>query len=468
MSEAIKRYFRMTSWPILLAMLSLIAVGVTAIGVSERADSVPVGFMNRQIAYGCAALVVFVVVTLIPYTRFGRAAYVLFGLTVALLVLVLFLPPIRGSHRWIDLKIFMAQPSELAKLTFVILLAWYLRTGDNYRHWWGLIVPFVLTFIPMALILKEPDLGTSLLLPPTLYTMLFMAGAKWRHLLGIVGVGTLLVFLPLPRPVPAPPANMGFEQKREYQAELETRHALAYWGYHHEGREYLVSAAPLALMKRHQIERIDGWLRQGDPDVLQSKAYQLHQSKMILGAGGWSGRGEWNDTDTYFQMLPDDHTDFIFSVIGGQWGFRGCLALLVLYAVIFVFGIEIAAGTNDAFGRLLAIGVLALLFTQLVINIGMTMGLMPITGMTLPLVSYGGSSLLVNCAAIGLLVNVGQRRPMSLGRRPFEYGRKKEKPPAPYGPLAEKGKDRPITPADRHRPAPDRDAPASPQPPSAT
>jgi rod shape determining protein RodA len=191
-------------------------------------------------------------------------------------------------------------------------------------------------------------------------------------------------------------------------------------------------------MEPHQLARVDGWLRQSDPRLrTTSKGYQLHQSMTVLGAGGLAGRRGWNDADAFFRMLPDDHTDFIFSVVGGQWGFVGCTGVLLLYALLFVCGVEIASATSDAFGRMLAVGVLAMFFTQLVVNAGMTMGLMPITGMTLPLISYGGSSLLANCAALGLLVNVGQARPISLGRRPFEFGRRREKPPAPFGPLAE-------------------------------
>jgi len=127
-------------------------------------------------------------------------------------------------------------------------------------------------------------------------------------------------------------------------------------------------------------------------------------------------------------------------VIGGQWGLLGCLGVLFFYGLIFMFGVEIAIVTYDPFGRLLAVGVLALLASQILINIGMTVGLGPITGMTLPLISYGGSSLVVNCAALGLLVNVGYHRPMLLSRRPFEHGEKRTRPPAPYGPIAANGR----------------------------
>jgi rod shape-determining protein RodA len=403
-------------------------VGIAAIGVSQRADPSIRSYTAKQIIFACIGLGAFIAATLIPYQKVGRAAYGLFAVTLVLLVVVFLLKPIRGSHRWIDLGAFQVQPSEIAKVTFVVLLAWYLRYGDRYRRLRGLVIPFVLTFLPMGLILKEPDLGTSLIFLPTLYFMLFMAGAKLRHLLGIVAVGTALVLLPVPH-------RASGQWSRTERAD---RLSLAYGTFRTgAGTGYLVSAAPLALMEqRHQISRIVGWLRQDDPRVAMGKGYHLRQSKITLGSGRLTGR-PGRSADPFFRMLPDDHTDFIFSVIGGQWGFAGCVGLMALYGVIFLFGVEIAASTHDPFGRLLAVGVLGLLLTQLVINIGMTMGLMPITGMTLPLVSYGGSSLVANCVALGLLVNVGQRRPILLGRRPFEYGQKREKAVGPTGPLAD-------------------------------
>ncbi len=422
MWERVRTYLGGMTWPIIVSMVALMTVSLLAIRAAEAADPSLRGYALRQTVFVGIALAGFFVATLVPYQRVGRMAYLLFAVNLSLLVAVFFLRPVRGSHRWIDLKLFNLQPSELAKLTFILTMAWYLRYRENYLRVRGLVVPFLLTLVPAALILKEPDLGTTLLLFPTLFFMLFMAGAKIRHLAGVVAIAAVIVLLPVPRRIPSDMSR----------GELADRRATAYW----TTDKYIVSALPLTIMKSHQVDRIDGWLRQGSPGMRAGKGYQLHQSKMVFGAGRLTGRGGWHDADTYFRMLPDDHTDFIFSVVGGQWGFVGCLAVLFLYAVIFVFGVEIASITHDAFGRLLAVGVLALLFTQLVINIGMTMGLMPITGMTLPLVSYGGSSLVVNCAALGLLVNVGQRRPILLGKRPFEYGDRAPKPPAPFGPLA--------------------------------
>jgi rod shape determining protein RodA len=417
-----------TSWPrlagvfITVAMLALMAVGIVAIRASERAEGTA-GLASRQMLFAVAALVVFAVCALVPYQRFGRLAYPLFAVSLLLLVVVFFLRPVRGSYRWIDLGVIKVQPSELAKLALIVLLAWYLRLGDHYRKLSGLTLPFVLTLVPMVLILREPDLGTALLFLPTLYVMLFLAGAKLRHLLGIVLVGTVLMLAPLPRTV-GPDVD---------PAELRDRASLAYWTQTLGQQRVLVSAAPLTVMKHHQVRRIVGWLRQSDPEVLQGHGYHLHHSKVVLGSGMATGRGDWAEGETYFRMLPDDHTDFIFSVIGGQWGFLGCAGVLALYVVMLVFGIEIAATTYDPFGRLLAAGVLGLMVSQIVINVGMTVGLMPITGMTLPMVSYGGTSLLVNAAAMGLLVNVGQRRPIYLSRRPFEHD--EDTSHLPYRPL---------------------------------
>lgn len=428
MLQWIRHYLRYTSIPIALGMIALMAIGIAAIGVSQQAEAVGSGHMTKQIIYSGLGLGVFVLMVTVPYHRIGRIAYPLFAVTLALLVLVLLLPEKRGSHRWIDLKVFQLQPSEVAKLSFIILLAWYLRLGDHYRSLVGLIPPFLLTLIPMGLILKEPDLGTSLLLLPTLYVMLFMAGAKLKHLLSIVAVATVLVLLPVPVRV----AKDDLNKTREWRLRKE----LAYWTFDGEDKQVLLCAAPLVKMHGHQLERIAGWIRQDDPELAKGIGYQLHKSKMVMGAGHWTGRGDWNTSQRFFRVLPDDHTDFIFSVVGGQWGLVGSMGVLLLYCVILLLGMEIAVITYDPFGRLLAVGVLALLFSQIVINVGMTMGLLPITGMTLPLVSYGGSSLLVNCAALGLLVNVGLHRPVMFSRRPFEHDEKGEKPPAPYGPLA--------------------------------
>lgn len=423
MLETLRDYLRYTNWPIILAMLGLMGLGIVAIDTCQ--DVSPKiqdrGLVVRQAVFAAVAVAAFVTMTVVPYDRLGRVSYFLLGGTILVLVGVFALKAdSQGTHRWIDLKVIKIQPSELAKLTYVLALAWYLRYRDNYRRLAGLLMPFAMTVVPMVLIFLEPDLGTSLLFLPTLYFMLFMAGARLRHLLGIVALGTVLMFLPTPRHLkPEMP-----------QSEQVNRRLLAYTVIKSGGKEYAVSAVPLSVIGGYQVSRIVGWLWQDNDKLAKKEAYQLQMSKTLVGCGGWAGLAKGDDAFYYLLPdLPEGHTDFVFAVIGGRWGILGGLGLLLMYATIFLLGLEIATKTYDPFGRLLAVGIVGVLFSQLMINISMTIGLLPVTGMTLPLVSYGGSSLLVNGAALGLLVNISRRRPMLVGPHPFEHERREKESP---------------------------------------
>jgi len=436
MLDRLRPWLRVTSWPILLAMLALMGVSLMAVRAAESADpdSVVVrGATTRQAVWIGIALAGFVAATLIAFPRIGRWSYGLFGLNLLLLVVVLLLPPISGSRRWIKLGPIGFQPSELAKLTTIMTLAWYLRYRENFRRLPGLVPPFLVTVVPAVLILREPDLGTTLLLFPTLLFMLFVAGARPRHLLTVVAVVAVIALVPVPCRL------AGTEP-----AEAAARRSLAYWQGRIGGADYVVVAAPLWKMKPYQIRRLEGWLRQGDDETASATNFQLAKSKMVLGSGGLAGNEASEAVDLYIWWLPEDHTDFIFAVIGGRWGFVGCAGVILLYVVILVCGAEIASITQDPFGRLLVMGVLAMLFVQIFINVGMTLGLMPITGMTLPLVSFGGSSMLVNAAALGLMINVGQHRPRNLGPRPFEHDAKapedRASAPTPVEPRSGRGR----------------------------
>jgi len=402
-----RAYLGGMTWAILLAMLGLMAVSLLSIHAAESADPKDLsGYTFRQTVYIVVALGAFVAASLTPHQRVGRWAYVLYGLNLSLLVLVLFLPETRGSRRWINLKVFNIQPSELMKVTYIITLATYLKSRENYRRLWGLLPPLLLTLVPAALILKEPDLGTTLLLFPTLFFMLFMAGARMRHLVATLAVAAIVIFAPVPKRLP--------------DAAAATTDPLVYGSVVVGGSRYELKALPLPVIKDHQRNRIEGWLRQSDDRVAANEGFQLQQSLLVLGSGGLAGRHGDPAMMHYINVLPDDHTDFIFAVIGGRSGLVGCIGVMLLYLAIFICGVEIASLTQDAFGRMLAIGVLSLLFVQIFINVGMTMGVMPITGMTLPMISYGGSSMIANAVALGLLVNVGRRRPILLGRKPFD------------------------------------------------
>ena len=327
---------------------------------------------------------------LVPsYRRLGRYAFRVYWLLIALLVLLLvgkygsrygfdlpFVGARRDVWRWIQLGPVSIQPSEFMKVGLILALAYYLRYRKSYRTWRGLIPPFLLTLLPMLLILKQPDLGTLLMLLPVLFVMLFVAGARLRHLATIVLLGCATV------------------------------PAFYFFG-----------------MEDYQRERIQVLFKQNikDKSWHNDQGYQLRQSLIALGTGRLTGEGYGQGAFVRYNLLPEEHNDFIFAVIGYQWGLVGCVIVILAYVVIIICGLEVAMVTNDPFGRLLAVGVVVMIVVQALLNICMNVGLAPITGMTLPFVSAGGSSLWANFLALGLLVNVAQRRPMLIGHPPFEH-----------------------------------------------
>jgi cell division protein FtsW (lipid II flippase) len=399
-------------WGLAVPVLFLSAVGLACIHATDRGVRSPImageaipadegwlprmydavgPFTTRQVIYLVTGVGLMLLTLKPSYQKLGRYAYPFYALVVGLLALLVlghilerlgmsglpFVPKSRHAFRWIGIDPFRIQPSEFMKLALILTLARYLRFRDSYRHWWGLIPPFLLTLLPMVLILFQPDLGTLLMLLPVLFAMLFVAGARLRHLLIVIVLGCAA--LPL---------------------------------------FYLYG------MQDYQKERIQVLLNQNTRDETwqMDKGYQLRQSKIALGTGGVSGTGYGEGIFVQYDgLLPEDHNDFIFAIYGHQWGFVGGVLLILAYGAIVLFGLEVATVTNDPFGRLLAVGVIVMIVVQALLNIGMNIGLAPITGMPLPFVSAGGSSLWANFLALGLLVNVAQRRPMLIAEPPFEH-----------------------------------------------
>lgn len=403
-------WFNLTrlGWGLALPVLFLCALGLATIHATERGasraatagafaerEAAEVGRLRSAVdAIGVTTLkqagfillgVCLMLAVLGPsYQRIGRYAYPIYWLVIGLLGLLVIdryidlplIPVKRFTRRWIQLGPLSVQPSEFMKIAFIIGLARYLRFRKNYRNWTGLVAPFALTLLPMFLILRQPDLGTVLMLLPVLFAMLFVAGARLRHLLIIITLGA--ASMPL----------------------------FYFFG-----------------MKDYQKQRVQLVFEQNsaDPNWQRGIGYQLRQSKIALGTGGVTGQGYGQGMFIQHELLPEKENDFIFAIVGHQWGLLGGLLVIAAYGMIVLCGIEVATVTNDPFGRLLAIGVIVMIVAQALLNIGMTMGLAPITGMTLPFVSAGGSSLWANFIALGLLVNVAQRRPMLIADPPFEH-----------------------------------------------
>ncbi len=366
-----------TGWICVIASLLLSIGGIVAISTTEPALSL------RQMIHFAVALIIALALALPHYRLWQMVSYPALAFMLALLIFVLIpqvpeiiVRPRNGARRWIHLFVTDIQPSEIAKIAYILALANYLRFRKNYRRFLGLLLPLMLTFIPIMLILVEPDLGTALLFLPTLFAMLIAAGAKLKHLVLIIVLG--------------------------------------------------LSVAPMMypLLKPHQKDRIMAMAAQirGDERYVNDIGYQGSRAKTLVGAGRLTGVGKEHARDLiHYNQLPEDHNDMIFAVICCRWGMAGALATGALFTLLCVGGVFVAAQCKDPFGRLVAVGLSTVLFTQMTINIGMTLGLMPITGMTLPFVSYGGSSLVSVWIMIALIFSIALRRSQYLTRHSFEF-----------------------------------------------
>ena len=367
---------RVRWWPWVVPLCAGLLMLAGLAGIS-RGDELASGgrFLPKQLLWIGLSVPALLGPLCLHYRPLRSASYALYGVSLVLLGVVLFCPPKNGARGWIPLGVADFQPSELMKLALIVTLARYLMYCRSHRTLWGMVLPFALTLVPVVLILIEPDLGTAILFFPVLFAMLFAAGARWPALVLVAAMG--------------------------------------------------VTSLPVVwrCMSAEQRSRVTVLFQQEDGVSLSGDDYHLHQSKQTLAFGGvwgsdWSGMAV---ADPSAYHLPASRNDFVFCLIGERWGLLGCLAVLATYLVLLGCGLAIAAGTEEPFGRLVATGVTALLGTQLVVNTGVTVGLMPITGITLPLMSAGGSSMLTTCFAIGLLINIGLRPDYELSGDPFRF-----------------------------------------------
>jgi cell division protein FtsW (lipid II flippase) len=402
---------------LLVAVLILIGIGIATIySVGNPAEHSPdsqTGDLSnkweKQVMFAIVGLAGFIIINLINYRRLGSISYWIYAGVLVLLVVLLiskyvvvlpFAKPVHGTYRWISLSVAgrslpSIQPSELCKLAYILALAWYLRYRSNYRNFKALIGPFALALLPMVLILPEPDLGTVLLMMPILFTMLFVAGAKVKHLLIIIFMAIMV-------------SPFLWFKMEDYQRTRISSVLLQNAWLREKAEEHPILGKILVGTKFSTKKWKNDW------------GYHLIRSKYAIASGGINGAtgyGYRHGPFIKYNFLPERHNDFIFAIIAHQWGFWGCLGLLGLYVIIVSCGLEIAANNTDPFGRLLATGIVAMFVVEVIINVGMTVGLMPITGLTLPFVSYGGSSLLVSLVSVGLLNNVGRCRPFTLARK---------------------------------------------------
>ncbi len=349
---------------LLFLTLVLSAYGLVIILSATRAMDIPTPYyyVTRQALGLGVGIVGIFLISLFDYSVYASRAMYGYALVVMLLVAVLVAGRGAGVKRWLDIGFTDIQPSEYAKLFLVILLAKVLSDAEKHlNNRFIVIIPsFIYTMIAVGLVFLQPDLGTAMVLIFILMGMLFAAGVNWRYLAVITGAG--LAAMPV------------------------------LWSY----------------LKDYQKMRLMVFLNP-EMDSLES-GYQLMQSMIAIGSGSVWGKGLFEGSQVRLRFLPEQHTDFIFSVLGEELGFAGAVALLVLYLILVYRIIWISTQAKDTFGTLVCCGVAIMIVFQILVNIGMTIGIMPVTGLPLPFMSYGGNSLLVNCLAIGLLINVGMRR----------------------------------------------------------
>ena len=348
-----------------------------AVATPDAIQGQPLYFAIRQTLYALVGIVLMLAVAKVDYSRFREIRVGIYSLMIASICLVLvFGAAARGSRRWIELPYFRFQPSELAKLLLIVALSAFViertRRGSPMRQTFRILA---LGLAPAGLVFLQPDLGTGIVLVVITIAILFLAGVPWRHFAVIGGLAAAAVSFAL---VIAPAAGL---------------------------------PSPL---HGYQQDRLTSFLHpSNDPS---DASYQVNQSVTAIGSGEKTGRGD-NSTQTKLLFLPERHTDFVFAVIGERFGFMGAAFVLSLYALLIWRILRILTLSKNLFGTLIAGGIAAMLMFQILVNVGMTLGIMPVTGVTLPLMSYGGSSVIATFLAIGLLQSIHTQARLSSSTR---------------------------------------------------
>ena len=352
---------------LLLAVIGLCVASLITIGGATADDIAgdPHYYVNRQAVYFVVGTVLAVVLARVDYSRLRGAKYVVYGLLITSIVAVSALGSVaRGSRRAIDLGFFSFQASEVGKVLLVVALAAFVVDRPRALHNRDTTVRvMLLTLIPAALVIVQPDLGSGLVYIVVGLAVLFVAGTSWRHFAALFALFAVAITFTL---VVAPKVGV-------------------------------------TVLHGYQKDRLTAFLNPTDNPAKQG--YQQNQSRIAIGSGEKTGRGD-RATQTKYNFLPEHHTDFVFAVVGERWGFIGAALVLSMYALLIWRGLRILTIAKNLFGALIAGGVVSMLLFQVFINVGMTIGIMPITGIPLPLLSYGGSSVLTTFLAVGLLQSI--------------------------------------------------------------
>jgi len=366
MKAAIKSYFKTMDLVLISEVMALSVIGFIIVYSATSQSGDISQLWKKQLFWFFISLIGMWVFSKIDYRFWIEASYIFYWFAIFSLLLVFAIgDETNGAKRWIKLGILSYQPSELAKLSVLLVLARYIGSKTVELFYLGkLFFLLAMLGLPLILILKQPDLGSALLLVPVSFILMYVGGIQVKWLLSMLTLGA--------------------------------------------------ASSPLVwhFLKDYQKERLEVFINPQDDPL--GAGYNIIQSVIAIGSGGISGKGYMQGTQTQLSFIPEHHTDFIFSVVGEEWGFVGCVIVLGLYFFMIQKTFEIARKARDREGSLLALGIASMFAVQIVINVGMTVGLLPVTGLTLPFISYGGSSLMFSYAAVGMLLNISyaNRRPV--------------------------------------------------------
>ncbi|MBL7994772.1 rod shape-determining protein RodA [bacterium] len=408
--EKIKNFLSDLDYFLLIPALLLCGIGLLCIYSATVSGSSELQFnFTKQLIHFAIGLLLMFLVILIPIRLIDGAAILLYTITVILLILVLATGSVRyGAQRWFALGPFSLQPSEIAKIATMICIARMLALSRvNPAHVANIFITFSLTLIPMFLVMKQPDLGTALCIGCIALPILY-----WH---GISLFSIFVMFSPIATVLVHIGSGYSFEA---FILTLFVILMILYFSKRKTGIILAVFALNIIVglsseplwdsLKDYQKERILNFI-EPERDT-QGSGYQVRQSKIAIGAGGFSGKGLMEGTQTQLKFLPEQHTDFIFSVIGEEFGFIGAVVLLTLFGIMIFRLILIADVVDDKFASLTLIGIATLFSFQVMVNIGMTTGIMPVTGIPLPFLSYGGTALWTNLCLMGIALNISMRK----------------------------------------------------------
>lgn len=361
----IREYLPMKNldFQLVLITLFLCIVGIAIIYSATMNIEGESGFFKKQIANVLIGIVGMALMMTFDYRRIKVYTFLLYGICIFFLIVVFAMPERMGSQRWIPLGFYHLQPSEFAKLMMILLLAYLLSDETTNPASGKSFIRAIAWSMPIVvLVFFQPDLGTTLVFGAIILSMLFLSGCNIKYWFALIGSGTAL----------------------------------------------FAAAIFFNILKPYQVDRLTAFLNPaGDPG---GAAYQINQSKIAIGSGQFMGKGFGSGTQTGLEFVPFRHTDFVFSVVGEEFGHFGAVLLLAVFCSFLWKGMKVANSSRDFYGMLIAMGIVSMFVFEVVVNIGMTVGLMPVTGVALPFISYGGSSMLLSMMAVGLLLNINMRR----------------------------------------------------------